>query len=97
MERKNNKLNSKTQEKRQVLISLSIEARALREEKKHTANTIEEAAFWESRTINYMLLRWTFPNIQGVENRRGSYQKRGESYCHMGTTKERNAQRYRRY
>ena len=93
MERKNNKLNSKTQEKRQVLISLSIEARALREEKKHTANTIEEAAFWESRTINYMLLRF----FQGVENRRGSYQKRGESYCHMGTTKERNAQRYRRY
>ena len=37
-----------------------IEARALREEKKHTANTIEEAAFWESRTINYMLLRFFY-------------------------------------
>ena len=34
MERKNNNPNSKIQEKRQVLISLSIEARALREEKK---------------------------------------------------------------
>ena len=60
MERKNNNPNSKIQEKRQVLISLSIESRALLEEKKHKANTIEEAAFWESRTINYMLLRFFY-------------------------------------
>ena len=48
--------NSKLQEKRAMLIELSQKAKALRKEKIDSAQTTEEALFWSSRSVNYMLL-----------------------------------------
>ena len=50
------------QEKRAKLIALSAEAKALRQLKIDTAQTVEEAVFWQTRTINYMLLNYIYPN-----------------------------------
>lgn len=56
MQRKNNKPSASIQEKRAKLIALSLKAKELRQQKKDNAKTIEEAIFWQTRTINYMLL-----------------------------------------
>ena len=47
---------SKLQEKRAVLVALSQQAKQLRQDKINNSQTPEEAAFWSSRTVNYMLL-----------------------------------------
>ena len=47
---------TKIQEKRAMLIELSQEAKAMRQEFINSSQTPTEAAFWASRTINYMLL-----------------------------------------
>lgn len=52
----NTRPNSKLQEKRAMLIELSQKAKALRKEKIDSAQTTEEALFWSSRSVNYMLL-----------------------------------------
>lgn len=52
----NNTTPTKLQEKRAILIELSQQAKQLRQDKINNAQTTEEAAFWSSRTINYMLL-----------------------------------------
>ena len=56
METTNTRPNSKLQEKRAMLIELSQKAKALRKEKIDSAQTTEEALFWSSRSVNYMLL-----------------------------------------
>lgn len=56
MQRKNNKPSASIQEKRAKLIALSIKAKELRQQKVDSAKTMEEAIFWKTRTINYMLL-----------------------------------------
>ena len=57
---------SKIQEKRANLIELSQEAKAMRQEYINKSQTPTEAAFWASRTINYMLLN----HIYGSEGMR---------------------------
>lgn len=52
----NNQAPTKLQEKRAILVALSQQAKQLRQDKINNAQTTEEAAFWSSRTINYMLL-----------------------------------------
>lgn len=47
---------TKIQEKRAMLIELSQEAKAMRQEFINSSQTPTEVAFWASRTINYMLL-----------------------------------------
>lgn len=47
---------TKIQEKRAMLIELSQEAKAMRQEFINKSQNATEAAFWASRTINYMLL-----------------------------------------
>lgn len=56
MRNKNTKPSPKLQEKREKLIALSAQAKKLRQQKINNAKTPEEAAYWASRTVNYMLL-----------------------------------------
>lgn len=56
MRHKNNKPSTTLQEKREKLIALSIRAKELRQQKINESKTVEEAMFWQTRTINYMLL-----------------------------------------
>lgn len=62
MRNKSTKPNPKLQEKRAKLIELSAKAKSLRQQKIKTAKTPEEALFWQSRTINYMLLNYIYSN-----------------------------------
>lgn len=51
---------SKMQEKRMKLIELSAQAKKLRQEFIDNARTPAEAAFWASKSINFMLLNYIY-------------------------------------
>ena len=72
---------TKIQEKRAMLIELSQEAKAMRQEFINSSQTPTEAAFWASRTINYMLLN----HIYGSEGMRNNKERR-KGYNYMGAT-----------
>ncbi len=57
---KNTTTSTKAQEKREKLIELSAKAKALRQQMIDNAKTAEEAAMWESCTINHILLKFIY-------------------------------------
>ena len=66
MRNKGKNPSPKLQEKREKLIELSAQAKKLRQQKIDTAKTTEEAAFWATRTVNYMLLHHIYTEGGGV-------------------------------
>lgn len=60
MRNKSTKPSPKLQEKRAKLIELSAQAKKLRQQKIDNAQTAEEALFWQTRTVNYMLLHHVY-------------------------------------
>lgn len=66
MRNKGKNPSPKLQEKREKLIELSVQAKKLRQQKIDNATTAEEAAFWASRTVNYMLLHHIYTEGGGV-------------------------------
>ena len=66
MRNKGKNPSPKLQEKREKLIELSVQAKKLRQQKIDNAKTTEEAAFWASRTINYMLLHHIYTEGGGT-------------------------------
>ena len=57
---KDNKKPSKIQERKVLLIEMSITAKKIREQKSNSAKTAEDILFWSSRTVNYMLLNFVY-------------------------------------
>lgn len=66
MRNKGKNPSPKLQAKREKLIELSAQAKKLRQQKIDNARTTEEAAFWASRTVNYMLLNHIYTEGGGV-------------------------------
>lgn len=66
MRNKDKTPSPKLQAKREKLIALSVQAKKLRQQKIDNAKTTEEAAFWASRTVNYMLLHHIYTESAAV-------------------------------
>jgi len=58
---------TETQKKRLYLSELSRDAEAIRTAKMKEATTIEAAAYWESKTVNYFLTNFIYPASEGTK------------------------------
>lgn len=58
---------TETQKKRLYLSELSRDAEKIREAKVQEATTIEAAAYWESKTVNYFLTNFIYPASEGTK------------------------------
>lgn len=58
---------TETQKKRLYLSELSRDAEAIRTAKVKEATTIEAAAYWESKTVNYFLMNFIYPASEGTK------------------------------
>lgn len=58
---------TETQKKRLFLSELSRDAEKIRDAKVKEATTIEAAAYWESKTVNYFLTNFIYPASEGTK------------------------------
>ncbi len=58
---------TETQKKRLYLSELSRDAETIRTAKVQEATTIEAAAYWESKTVNYFLTNFIYPASEGTK------------------------------
>lgn len=77
MESKNTTSITKMQEKRAQLIELSEKAKKIRAHMVSTATTAEGQMFWETRTVNYMLLNYVYTTEETVFQTFNQWKEKG--------------------